>query len=47
MVGCSAVGAGVVRGAIDPAVTIKVVDFMEDYCARHGINDINEIIGEI
>lgn len=32
---------------IDPAVTIKVVDFMEDYCARHGINDINEIIGEI
>ncbi len=32
---------------IDPAVTMKVIDYMEDYCARHGINDINEIIGEI
>lgn len=32
---------------IDPSVTMKVIDYMEDYCARHGINDINEIIGEI
>ena len=30
---------------IDPAVTMKVIDYMEDYCSRHGISDINEIIG--
>ncbi|MCM1163973.1 MAG: dihydroorotate dehydrogenase [Muribaculaceae bacterium] len=30
---------------IDPAVTMKVIDFMEDYCTRHGIKDINEIVG--
>lgn len=30
---------------IDPSVTMKVIDFMEDYCERHGIKDINEIIG--
>lgn len=30
---------------IDPTVTMKVIDFMEDYCDRHGIADINEIIG--
>ena len=30
---------------VDPAVTMKVIDFMEDYCRRHGINDINEIVG--
>lgn len=32
---------------IDPSITMKVIDFMEDYCARHHINDINEIVGEI
>lgn len=30
---------------IDPAVTMKVIDFMESYCERHGIKDINEIVG--
>ena len=30
---------------VDPAVTMKVIDFMEDYCTRHGISDINEIVG--
>ena len=46
LAGATAVEIGTAN-FIDPAVTIKVVDFMEDYCARHGINDINEIIGEI
>ncbi|MCM1138891.1 MAG: dihydroorotate dehydrogenase [Muribaculaceae bacterium] len=32
---------------IDPSATMKVIDFMEEYCIRHGINDINDIIGEI
>lgn len=30
---------------VDPAVTMKVIDFMDDYCSRHGITDINEIVG--
>lgn len=30
---------------VDPAVTMKVIDFMDDYCSRHGIADINEIVG--
>lgn len=30
---------------IDPAVTMKVIDYMDDYCSRHGISDINEIVG--
>lgn len=46
LAGATAVEIGTAN-FIDPAVTIKVVDFIEDYCARHSINDINEIIGEI
>lgn len=30
---------------VDPAVSMKVIDFMDDYCSRHGIADINEIVG--
>ena len=30
---------------INPAVTMEVIDYMDDYCNRHGISDINEIIG--
>ncbi|MBQ9076867.1 MAG: dihydroorotate dehydrogenase [Muribaculaceae bacterium] len=32
---------------IDPSVTMKIIDYMDDYCNRHGINDINEIVGLI
>lgn len=46
LAGATAVEIGTAN-FIDPAVTIKVIDYMEDYCSRHGINDINEIIGEI
>lgn len=46
LAGATAVEIGTAN-FIDPAVTVKVIDFMEDYCARHGISDINEIIGEI
>ncbi len=30
---------------IDPSVTMKVIDGIEDYCQRHGVSDINEIVG--
>ncbi len=32
---------------IDPAVTMKIIDYMNDYCSRHGISDINDIVGLI
>ena len=32
---------------VDPSVTMKIVDYMEDYCQRHGISDINDIVGMI
>lgn len=44
LAGATAVEIGTAN-FIDPAVTMKVIDFMEEYCTRHGINDINEIIG--
>lgn len=32
---------------IDPAVTINIIDYMNDYCERHGVDDINDIVGMI
>lgn len=32
---------------IDPAATMKIIDYMNDYCERHGVKDINEIVGMI
>jgi dihydroorotate dehydrogenase (NAD+) catalytic subunit len=32
---------------IDPTATIKAIDYMQDYCTRHGVGDINEIVGMI
>lgn len=32
---------------IDPAVTIIIIDYMNDYCERHGVDDINDIVGMI
>ncbi|MCH5245100.1 MAG: dihydroorotate dehydrogenase [Muribaculaceae bacterium] len=32
---------------VDPTTTIKIIRFMEDYCQRHNISDINEIVGLI
>lgn len=32
---------------VDPSVTMKIIDYMEDYCQRHGISDINDIVGMI
>ncbi|WP_289632020.1 dihydroorotate dehydrogenase [uncultured Duncaniella sp.] len=46
LAGATAVEIGTAN-FIDPAVTMRVINYMEDYCSRHGINDINEIIGEI
>ena len=46
MAGARAVEVGTAN-FIDPAVTMKIVDGLEEYCDRHNIDDINEIIGII
>ena len=32
---------------IDPTITMKIIDEINDYCDRHSISDINEIVGII
>lgn len=46
LAGATAIEVGTAN-FVDPALTMKIIDYMEDYCARHGIEDINEIIGVI
>ncbi|MBQ9586938.1 MAG: dihydroorotate dehydrogenase [Bacteroidales bacterium] len=46
MAGARAVQVGTAN-FIDPTVTMKIIDGLGDYCNRHGIKDINEIIGII
>lgn len=46
MAGATAVQVGTAN-FLDPAVTMKVIDEIEDYCARNKISDIREIIGII
>ena len=44
MAGAKAIEVGTAN-FIDPTVTVKIVEGLEEYCNRHGIKDINEIIG--
>ena len=46
LAGASAIQVGTAN-FVDPSVTMKIVDYMEDYCQRHGVTDINDIIGMI
>lgn len=46
LAGATAIEVGTAN-FIDPTVTVKIVDYMTEYCERHGIKDINEIIGQI
>ncbi len=44
LAGASAVQIGTAN-FVDPSVTLKIIDGIEEYCTRHSIADINEIIG--
>lgn len=44
LAGATAVEVGTAN-FIDPGVTMKIVDYLEDYCSRHGLSSISEIIG--
>lgn len=46
MAGATAIEVGTAN-FINPAVTVEIVKGLEDYCNRHGISDINDIIGII
>ncbi len=46
LAGATAIQVGTAN-FIDPAVTVKIIDYIDDWCSRHGVADINEIIGEI
>lgn len=46
MAGATAIEIGTAN-FIDPATTIKVIDGIEEYCNRHNIHDIHELIGII
>ena len=46
LAGANAIEVGTAN-FINPAVTVEIVDYMTDYCMRHGIEDINDIIGKI
>ena len=46
LAGASAIEVGTAN-FIDPAVTVKIVDYMEAFCIRHGVKDITELIGAI
>lgn len=46
MAGATAVEVGTAN-FIDPAVCAKIVDEITDYCIRHGVDDINSLIGII
>lgn len=46
MAGARAIQVGTAN-FMDPTVTVKIVEGLEEYCNRHGIKDINEIIGII
>lgn len=46
MAGASAIQVGTAN-FVDPCTTIKIIDYLNDYCSRHNISDIHDIIGII
>ena len=46
LAGATAVSIGTAN-FIEPEVSIKAIEGIENYLKRHNINDINEIIGKV
>lgn len=44
LAGASAIQVGTAN-FINPEVTMKIIDYITDYMNRHGINDVNDLIG--
>lgn len=46
MAGATAIQVGTAN-FVNPRATVEIIDYINDYCQRHGIRDIHEIIGII
>lgn len=46
LAGATAIEVGTAN-FIDPTTTVKIVDWIAEYCDRHGVDDINQLIGAI
>ena len=46
LAGASAIQIGTAN-FIDPAITMKIVDGIEDYMNRHGVSSVNDLIGAL
>ena len=46
LAGATAVEVGTAN-FIDPAVTMHIIDYIKEYCERHGVRSITELIGAI
>lgn len=46
LAGASAVQIGTAN-FIDPGITMKVIDYINDYCNRHNVEDINNLCGAL
>lgn len=46
LAGASAIEIGTAN-FINPKVTIEALEFIEDYCQRHNVTDIKELVGQI
>ena len=44
LAGATAIEVGTAN-FIDPAVTVGIVDYIDDYCQRHGVKSVTELIG--
>lgn len=46
LAGATAIEVGTAN-FINPKVTVEIVDYINEYCQRHGVSDINQLIGII
>ncbi len=46
LAGATAVQVGT-SNFVDPTVTMKIIDYIDDYCVRNGVEDIHDLIGII
>lgn len=46
LAGATAIEVGTAN-FINPRVTVEIVDYIQDYCQRHNVDDINQLVGII
>ena len=46
LAGATAIEVGTAN-FINPKVTVEIVDYINEYCQRHGVSDINQLVGII